>query len=294
MPIRNARLATLTLMAVCASGPAALAQSATSDGVAPSALALERPRPDLPVRGSAERVGPLSPLSTPRLLPTMTMAEPAPSAWRDLFSPAWSDVRRFPSRQTMQWLLVGAVAATGARHADSHIGQSLSKADQLREVSEPGALIGSTPLQLGLSAASYALGRATSSPRMTAAGADLFRAQLLAQGLTIGMKEAVRRKRPEGGGFAFPSGHSTVSFASATVLQQHFGWRVGAPAYALASYVALSRVQMKRHYLSDVAFGAALGIAAGRTITLDRQRRMQLAPMAADGGAGVQFVWTGR
>jgi membrane-associated phospholipid phosphatase len=155
-------------------------------------------------------------------------------------------------------------------------------------------VIGSTPLQLGLSAATYALGRATYSPRMVAVGADLFRSELIAQGLTMGLKESIRRHRPEGGGFAFPSGHTTVSFASATVLQQHFGWRVGAPAYALASYVALSRVQMQRHYLSDVAFGAALGIAAGRTVTIGRTRRMQIAPMATPGGGGVQFTWIGK
>jgi membrane-associated phospholipid phosphatase len=82
-----------------------------------------------------------------------------------------------------------------------------------------------------------------------------------------------------------------VSFASATVLQQHFGWKVGVPAYALASYVALSRVQMKRHYLSDVAFGAALGVAAGRTITIGRSKQLQLQPMVTDGGGGVQFSW---
>jgi membrane-associated phospholipid phosphatase len=105
----------------------------------------------------------------------------------------------------------------------------------------------------------------------------------------------VRRQRPEGSGFAFPSGHTTVSFASATVLQQHFGWKAGAPAYALASYIALSRVQMQRHYLSDVAFGAALGIAAGRTIVIgSERRRVRLEPLVVGGGGGVQFNWLGR
>jgi membrane-associated phospholipid phosphatase len=129
---------------------------------------------------------------------------------------------------------------------------------------------------------------------MTAVGADLFRAQLMSQGLTMVAKQAVRRHRPEGSGYAFPSGHTTVSFASATVLQRHFGWRVGVPAYAIASYVAMSRVQMQRHYLSDVAFGAALGIAAGHSIRLGQQRQMELAPMFAPGGGGIQFNWVGK
>jgi hypothetical protein len=213
----------------------------------------------------------------------------ARSVWHDLFLDAGGDLRRLPSRQTLGWLMIGAAAAAGTRPADSHVGRSLSSARMLEEPLEPGAVIGSTPLQLGLSAATYAFGRAAGWPRLTTVGADLFRAELVAQALTMGMKESVRRRRPEGAGFAFPSGHTTVSFASATVLQQRLGWRVGAPAYALASYVALSRVQMKRHYLSDVAFGAALGIAAGRTITIGSGRKLRLEPMAAPGGGGIQF-----
>ena len=219
---------------------------------------------------------------------------PRPSVWRDLFGETVSDVRHAPAKQTFGWLAIGAVAALSTRPADSKFGRSLTSNTGLTETFEPGAVIGSTPLQLGLSATTYAVGRAAGWPRMTTVGADLFRAELLADGLAIGIKESVRRQRPEGSGFAFPSGHTTVSFASATVLQQHLGWRVGAPAYALATYVALSRVQMKRHYLSDVAFGAALGIAAGRTVTIGTERRrLMLAPMATDGGGGVQFTWMG-
>jgi len=128
---------------------------------------------------------------------------------------------------------------------------------------------------------------------MTAVGADLFRSQLMSQGLTMVAKQAVRRHRPEGSGYAFPSGHTTVSFASATVLQRHFGWRVGAPAYALASYVAMSRVQMQRHYLSDVAFGAALGIVAGRTVRIGHQRWM-ITPIGTENGAAAGFTWVGK
>ena len=84
-----------------------------------------------------------------------------------------------------------------------------------------------------------------------------------------------------------------MTFATATVLQQHFVWKVGVPAYAAAAYVAASRIQMKRHYASDVAFGAALGILAGRTVTMGRTG-WALAPMAAPGGAGAGFTWVGK
>jgi membrane-associated phospholipid phosphatase len=118
---------------------------------------------------------------------------------------------------------------------------------------------------------------------------------MLTQGITAAVKLSVRRGRPDGTEFSFPSGHSSVSFASATVLHRHFGWKVGAPAYAVATYVAASRIQEKRHFLSDVVFGAAVGIAAGRTVTIGRgDTRFALAPMASAGGAGVSFTWLGQ
>ena len=112
----------------------------------------------------------------------------------------------------------------------------------------------------------------------------------MAQVFTMGLKQATRRARPEGTGFSFPSGHTAMAFASATVLQRHFGWKVGIPAYAVASYVAASRVQTQRHYLSDVAFGAALGIVAGRTIGIGHGRQLLLTPLAQRRGAGAAFT----
>ena len=112
--------------------------------------------------------------------------------------------------------------------------------------------------------------------------------------MLVSRAEPARRNRPEGSGYSFPSGHTTVSFASATVLHQYFGWKIGAPAYAAAAYVAASRVQMKRHYLSDVAFGAALGIVSGRTVAFGARRQFKLEPTLTPGGAGALMRWTGQ
>ena len=114
----------------------------------------------------------------------------------------------------------------------------------------------------------------------------------MAQTLTSAVKLSVRRARPDGTQYSFPSGHTSVSFATATVLQRHLGWKAGVPAYALATYVAASRVQDKRHFLSDVAFGAAIGIVAGRTVTLGRgEHRVTMAPAATPGGGGLSLTW---
>jgi membrane-associated phospholipid phosphatase len=209
-----------------------------------------------------------------------------------LFKETITDLRRVPSADTFAWLGTGAVAALVAHTADQGVTRNFSKAQHLDEVFEPGGMIGGVPFQMGGAFATYTVGRLTKSPRVTIVGADLFRAQAVAQAMTFAVKLSVRRMRPDGTTLSFPSGHTATTFASATVLQRHFGWKFGVPAFGIATYVAASRVQAKRHFLSDVAFGAALGIVAGRTITVGRgPARFAVAPMAAPGGGGISFTW---
>jgi membrane-associated phospholipid phosphatase len=151
-------------------------------------------------------------------------------------------------------------------------------------------MLGSMPFEAGAAVATMAIGRIGHHPCAARVGADLLQAQLTAAAWTIGIKEVVRRSRPEGSGLSFPSGHTAAAFASATVLQQHFGWKVGIPAYAVASYVATSRVETGKHYWSDVAFAAALGVAAGRTISVGGGHRLVITPLAARRGGGAAFT----
>ena len=152
-------------------------------------------------------------------------------------------------------------------------------------------MIGGARFQVAGSLGTYALGRFTRKPAVAELGADLLRAQIMTEALTGAVKLSVRRTRADGHHFSFPSGHASVTFASATVLQRRFGWKVGTPAYGVAAYVAASRIQTGRHYLSDVAFGAALGIVAGRTVTVGRGNiHFAVTPMAAK-GPGITFTW---
>jgi membrane-associated phospholipid phosphatase len=211
-----------------------------------------------------------------------------------LFSGTLSDLRRLPSRGTLGIASVGAAAAFGAHAADTSTSRSFSGETELRSTFKSGAVLGGAPLQMGAAFATYAIGRALHKPCAARVGAALFQSQLIAQGLTLALKETSRRSRPQGGGFSFPSGHTAMSFATATVLQQQFGWKVGIPAYAVASYVAASRVQMKRHYLSDVTFGAALGIIAGRSVSIGHGRRLMVTPMATPSGTAAGLTIVGR
>ena len=66
---------------------------------------------------------------------------------------------------------------------------------------------------------------------------------------------------------AMPSGHTTIAFALATSLGDDIDrtWaKVG--LYAIAAGVGWSRVNDNRHWLSDVAAGAALGITSAKLV----------------------------
>jgi hypothetical protein len=215
-------------------------------------------------------------------------------SWSQLFTGTVQGFRQLPSRDSARLLAVGGVAAFGVHQFDREATEG-SRSSAFRTTFRPGTVVGATPFELGASFAAYGLGRASGNGCLARIGADLFRAQLMAEGLTFGLKQATRRARPEGSGYSFPSGHTAVSFASATVLQQHLGWKVGVPAYAVATYVAASRVGNKRHYLSDVVFGAALGITAGRTtVMVGPGRRIALSPFAVPGGGGALFTLVDR
>jgi undecaprenyl-diphosphatase len=56
---------------------------------------------------------------------------------------------------------------------------------------------------------------------------------------------------------SFPSGHATAAFCAATLLGGNPAW------YVLATGVAATRVYVRLHHASDVAAGAAFGVALG-------------------------------
>ena len=100
------------------------------------------------------------------------------------------------------------------------------------------------------------------------------------------LKPTVDRQRPDGGSQSFPSGHSASAFAGAAFLQRRYGWPYGVPSYAVATFVAYSRVESKRHWTSDVIAGGAIGIASNLVFT-HRRSRVTVQPMLMPRGAGL-------
>jgi membrane-associated phospholipid phosphatase len=212
-----------------------------------------------------------------------------------IFADTLADFRRLPSRDSAIILGIGGLTAAASHPTDARLSQSFSSAQSMRGAFAAGQTIGAATTQLAAAFATYSIGRVAGNPKIAIIGADLVRAQFVSQTMTQVIKFGTGRTRPDGTSLSFPSGHSASAFATAAVLQRHLGWKAGIPAYAAATYVAASRIQGQRHYFSDVAFGAAIGMVAGRTVTLGHgNARFAVSPAAAPGGAGVNFTWVGR
>jgi undecaprenyl-diphosphatase len=93
----------------------------------------------------------------------------------------------------------------------------------------------------------------------------------ISMGTTYSLKKIIHRDRPYitypniqpyyfENDPAFPSGHSTAAFSTATSLSLTFKkWYVVVPAYTWAGAVAYSRLHLGVHYPSDILAGAAIG-----------------------------------
>lgn len=89
--------------------------------------------------------------------------------------------------------------------------------------------------------------------------------------VTIALKHTIKRNRPfetyadidqaaSSLGRSFPSGHTSLAFATATSLSLAYPkWYVIAPSFVWASTVGYSRMHLGVHYPSDVLAGAIIG-----------------------------------
>jgi membrane-associated phospholipid phosphatase len=142
--------------------------------------------------------------------------------------------------------------------------------------SNAGDWIGEGSHLVAVSLLLLALGWGFSRVSVKRAGLESLLAHGIAAVVSNGLKHLLGRPRPKfvhsgewqftpswaSGLDSFPSGHTTASFAVATVLARRFPW--SAPlCFAIAAFVALSRVLRGSHFPTDVFGGAVFGLLSG-------------------------------
>jgi membrane-associated phospholipid phosphatase len=234
--------------------------------------------------------------SAPAETQPTSQAEPDPAGahtgFKALVKDTGGDFRHtFTDLAPLMWMGWGGAAAWVVHPLDDNVNRHFMGGG-LDSFWSPGKVLGMGYVQIGAAVATWGIGRAIDKRgRAAHIGLDLLRAQVVTQSLTYGLKVGVRRDRPDlSDGYSFPSGHASTTFASASVLESHFGWKFGVPGYAIAAYVAASRLHENRHWLSDVVFGGALGMAAGRAVTRHGRTHFALVPFGVPDGVGVALT----
>jgi membrane-associated phospholipid phosphatase len=224
---------------------------------------------------------------------------PAHTGLTALAVDTWGDFKSFPQRPSTWVILSAAGAGALAVHPlDDNVVNHFENSTGGAGFWAPGKYIGGIGMAVA-PVAIYVLGRYVFAPaadepqtnKWSHLGFDLIRAQIVNETFVQALKFTVQRTRPNGDNYSFPSGHSAATFAFASVLERHFGYRFAWPTVAIASYVAASRLHDNVHYLSDVVFGAGLGTAVGWTV-VGRHGRDSYAIVPAIGPHTVTFTLT--
>jgi membrane-associated phospholipid phosphatase len=222
-------------------------------------------------------------------------AAKSPNPFVQFLKDVAGDYADIASWESVKWYAGGAVSAGLMHFADEALREATQEPEaaltRAFEASGTGATYGNVGIQLPMAVGWWAVGAAVSDPHAARVGRDLARAQINALSWTYALKYAVDRTRPNGDPRSFPSGHASATFATAMVLQQHYGWKVGTPVFIAASMTGASRITVNKHWASDVVFGAFVGMAAGRTATrAERRHNVVVHPFAVPGGGGVMVI----
>jgi membrane-associated phospholipid phosphatase len=195
-----------------------------------------------------------------------------------------SAIARLPMRAVRPWTAVLLLAASAPAAAPP------ASAQQLTIETGGDILMKALPV--------VTLGSTLAVPDRTGAGQFLVGFAINAA-TTGGLKLAIHKPRPDGSdAHSFPSGHTSIAFQSASFIHFRHGLAVAVPAYAVASFVGLSRVQARRHFFEDVVVGFAIGVLSSRLVT-DRRDDGAANPEAGvnlgmtltfGGGAPIRFA----
>ncbi len=190
----------------------------------------------------------------------------------------------------------GGLSAVSRGSWDHRVDRSMSRQDDslFDKEGDFGSVAGNPLLHFGFALATYGYSVQAGDDELYGFSKTLFQALALNGMATVGLKLAANDYSPNGEWPAWPSGHTSSTATVAAVAWEHYGWKVGAPLYALTGWVGTSRIDDREHWLSDVIFGAALGSVIGHSVARGRELEVggfTVLPYAhPEGGAGVAFA----
>jgi membrane-associated phospholipid phosphatase len=192
-----------------------------------------------------------------------------------------------------EWVATGLIAGStvGLFFFDDEIQQAIqrnrtSEIDMVSRIAKP---FGDGRVVMGSMAGAYLLGWGLSDTRLRNTARYGFESYLISGAITTILKYSLHRHRPsahdgpyhwdgisfDGDNESFPSGHSTAAFAIAGSIAGQYpdNWLVGGLSYAIATMVALSRLNDHVHWASDALVGSTIGWVTARTVALAHREK---------------------
>lgn len=184
----------------------------------------------------------------------------------------------FHLKRSDAWVVGSLAVATGGLIASDQYTAELISKEGSHSVSNNLSQIGSPYATFGTAAAFYLIGRHYGNMHARETGLILGEALIDDAIVSSVLKVATQRPRPfesDGhgrfftGGYSFPSGHAIQAWTLATVISNEYGRDhpvVSYVMYGMATMVSVTRYTSRRHFLSDVFAGSAMGYGIGHYV----------------------------
>jgi membrane-associated phospholipid phosphatase len=237
--------------------PLALTETETT-GTAPAG---ERP----PVAVPGETLGGQAGLGEPQA-PVFSIKQDLKNTPRWL----WEDTKRVYTSPLNLALLLTAGGASIAvhQHVDWTFNDKFNNSRTCKPAwGDTANVVGHPLLHLGIAGAWYMAGYEMKDLKTYNVGKNLLSALIITDLSTVALKAcAADTEGPRGDHFSWPSGHTSSTFALASVMHEAYGPVVGVPMYLLAGWVGFERMDDHQHMFSDVLFGGMLGLVIGHSV----------------------------
>lgn len=231
----------------------------------------------------------------PKASPTL---QPSPSLERQFLKNILRDQKTIwtsPFRlrgADAKWLAPLGGATAGLIATDRRTSAFVGRGGSLPVASRIVSLVGSVYTAGGVAAGFYLIGRVSNNRRARETGLLAAEALIDSGIVTKVLKFTTQRPRPNfdagrgrffKGGDSFPSGHASSAWAVATIVAYEYQDRplIRYGAFAAATAVSLSRYAGRKHFLSDVLVGSAVGFGIGRFVY--RKRHVSLTDPNGNG-----------
>lgn len=207
---------------------------------------------------------------------TKPIQSPKDQASRPPFENFHRDLKRnflgLFSKESVLPLLIGVGSAATVAPVDDEIASYFLGPNDFPNIAHAGDVVLFAEVIAGGVGAFLLLRQSIQDETLRKMAYSMTQALVLNNAVTFGLKPIANRARPNRASqFSFPSAHASNAFMTAVIAQHYYGPAVGIPAYSVAAFISISRLQANEHFMTDLIVGGTIGYIVGKTVV--RQER---------------------